>query len=256
MRNFKIITLLITSFFVISCNRSRLNKSKPINEYFKSMAFTPFTPPNDILTPMSIISYKKGQEVKAFSNDCEPKIIARIEESKTALLKSTITIKNDNDLDILLSPEILKVIDLKTALKDSIVKEISIEFIDPYIKVVSAVKGKEQILSSTKECIEQSKIKSNVIIHQVLGSKGLKFTFLSNGSKKITLTAKQAEIIGITPKFKQSLTGKSEINIDINMLYAYKGFDKQISSSLFEDDFIFIEMDSNNIEKLKEQSRE
>jgi hypothetical protein len=256
------VKLIILSFLFSGCIKRPVQSSRPklpLEDYMRTYKFVPFSTPNNIMSPASIIKFNKGaEEVIAFPGDCDSLNKFNINDivpGDIAAVNIESTINSSTSVSFVSYPELINKLNLTAAFRDSSVKKIKISLVDPFIKVIARVKEFTYIRSALGYCQEQVKDKSNVVISQVLGSQGLTFTFLTNGDREIKLSPSLLNLITSDADIKRTLEVNSSITISKMMYYGYRGFVGVISSGALKNINDIIDTTPEHINGLKNASR-
>ena len=110
------------------------------DDFLKAYKFTQFVPSNQIVEPLSIMTKNDGfQEFVAFPEDCSWSIEPNIVLSKTLLTSLNKRVDKYTNLDLNVSKDILRSANLLAILEYSKIESVNLEFIAPYLKVVSRI---------------------------------------------------------------------------------------------------------------------
>jgi len=225
----------------------------------KTYKFVPFSTPNDIMPPATIIKFNSGaEEVVAFSSDCDSvaKFVASdVVNGDVATLDEDFTITNPTSISLVAYPGLIKKLNLTLAFQDSSVKKIKITLVNPFIRVISRAKEYLYLTKAIKYCKDQVNEKDNIVISQVLGSEGLTFTFLSNDNRDVKLKADVVNIISADADVKSTLQSNSSITIAKTIFYGYRGFVGVVSSGLLEGVKDIVETSPEHINALKNANK-
>lgn len=257
-------SLFLTFLFllVISCDptkRGVKEQGSPLASYFETYHFTPFTTPNNVITPATIIYFNKGQEeVIAFPSDCDSlatfSAAADIVRSPTATLDSEFDITNVKDASLILSPELISRVNLNVALQDTSIKKVRIKLINPFVSILSRAKAFQIISGSKKYCQKQVQEKQNVIVHQVIGADGLEFSFIGSRNRVINLTSSLSNQISTDNALRTKLESEGTITLDQPMFFGYRAFKGNVSSGLFTDPSTIVEVSEDEIDRMKKST--
>ena len=235
------------------------NTQNALEEYFKVIKFVSFTTPNNGYLPSTIFRYSNGGEMAvAFPNDCDStmkfdtSILKKIDRL-TPIISETDS--NSTAISLVLDPELVKNLDLKSAFKSNRLKTIKMELIEPFSYAISESKALNLLFGGTNFCKKKSKGKGNIIIAEVLGSKGVKFSFLDSSNQLIKLDVGLSKIVSTVDSIQKSIQGSGVVISNKEMFYAYRAFDKTISHGAIEDKVILYQLEPSEIERMKKESK-
>jgi len=218
------------------------------DNFLKQYNFTQFVPSNQIVEPLSIITNTSGaQEFVSFPDDCSWVVSPNVKSSKTALSSLKKKVTNNSELNLDVANDLWESVDLGAVLGYSDITSIELEFINPYLKIVSRVSAQESFNSGSKSCKQAAANKSNLVIHQLLGVEGIKFKFIGSDGANINLNADLIEKANLKGELKREAEASGSIMLSESIYVGYRAFSGQLASGALSDRVAFTVLDPEEV---------
>ena len=223
------LTFLSTALLLLLCgcgsDKEMIRKSQtPLLEYLDQNGFTAFNPPRAGDGAGTIIQFnqQKQESIVFPASKCFPATPVPRAENKVALLETEYTLTADNKLELSL-PQLTKYqINLAASIGSNGVKSVSIKFDSPSIQRITKGEAKDYVrtLPKSDSCSEEIRRDGNLVVHTVLGARGLEYTFNGEGGTKLAVTAEILNSMKASPSTSQQFKGAA------SMKFKPENFDK------------------------------
>lgn len=219
------------------------------DDFLKAYKFTQFVPSNQIVEPLSIMTKNDGfQEFVAFPEDCSWSIEPNIVLSKTLLTSLNKRVDKYTNLDLNVSKDILRSASLLAILEYSKIESVNLEFIAPYLKVVSRISAQETFNSGSEVCKNAAENESNIVIHQLLGVKGVKFSFIGTDGKKVGFDAEFLKNANLKGEIRREAESNGSVTINENLYIGFRAFSGQLARGALSDRVAFTILDPKEVD--------
>ncbi|MDI1256709.1 MAG: hypothetical protein PSV16_11470 [Flavobacterium sp.] len=247
--------LLFFILVIISCKSSVVpNQKKDLNQFLKTYGFAPFKYSNASYGPLTIMKFSKNQDNEIIANPEDCIVINDLtfsSDESIYLLKTSYTIRDSVQAKALLPAGVLKQISFDAGFKNSSYKTIEIELIEPFINYVSTVKARNLFNESSTECKKEIINKNNLVIHKIIGARGIKYKFKNENGTSANLNLEIINKITVSPDFKRQLESNGEIISNQKMYLGFTAFKGRLLSGMVDDGNIdAIELNENEIKEI------
>lgn len=223
----KLIFIFFFAATLVACvsKKSGLESTKLLHEDLIKLGYEPIIPPSTILEPGTVIGYIDNVEViKATRESCSTEFI-RKKTHPTQIANKIYTVNSSNVADLTLSELSRYDIDLKALLTLKNIGKVTYQFIAPFIWSVDEITAEKHFKNSPEGCMTRAGAEGNVIIHQVIGAKGLKLAFFDKSDNKITAKAELLELVDANGSSNKVSVENGEIIDDQELFYGYRVFE-------------------------------
>lgn len=229
--------------------------------YLRTMRFTRIVPPRSGDGAGTIISFdQKGEEsIEASAAQCFTPRSVVPERYPTAAFDSEFTLTT-NDTVALTLPAILKTkLDLQANLSGAGVKKVTFRLIEPSETRITRLQAAElyEALPSDSLCKKYVDADRNLVIHTVLGAKGISYSFYGSNDTKIALTADLLNVVKAEPTLVSKYQGQSSLQVtgrDI-MFVGYRAWKAAEVKGLVAGGTVFEEATPDDIDRLRAAAR-
>lgn len=213
-----------------------MKKSRsPLTAYIEDNGFTPFNPPRSGDGAGTIIQFnsQKEESIVFDAKKCFPRTSVPIETKDIAALEHEYTLRSDSKLELSLPVLAKYKVDVKGAIGSNGVKSVNIKFDAPVIQRIAKGYAKDYVrsLNPADTCVEEITRDSNLVIHSVLGARGVEYTFNGEGGNKLSLTAEILNSMKVNPETSQQFKGASSLKFKVDntdkdqlMLFGYRAW--------------------------------
>lgn len=225
--------------------------TKTFDEFLDEYKFTQFVPANQIAEPLSIIRNRNSaQEIVSFPDDCSWETPPNIKSSKTAISSLDQTITSSGGLKAYASDEVLQSLNLGALIGSSSVKNIRVEFIDPYLKVVSRVSAQEAFSGASEACKNAATNENNLVIHQLLGVEGIRFNFVGSNGANVNLDADLSDKANLSGEIRREAEANGSITLNESIYVGFRAFSGQLAPGALNDRVAFTVLEPTEVDSI------
>lgn len=234
----------------------------PLVQFMEQNGFTAFNPPRSGDGAGTIIQFnpQKEESVVFPAGKCFPLTPVPRVTNQVALLEAAYTLTSDNRLEFSLPLLAKQEIDLKGAIGNNGVKSVSIKFDGPVMQRITKGEAKDYIrtLQKTDTCVEEINRDGNLVVHTVLGSRGLEYTFNGEGGNKLALTAEILNSINMSASSSGQFKGAASLTFKAKdfekgelMLLGYRTWRAADVPGALSANVEFVDLSKDDVKTLK-----
>tara|TARA_B100000749_G_scaffold270157_1_gene249657 strand:+ start:2942 stop:3718 length:777 start_codon:yes stop_codon:yes gene_type:complete len=252
MKNISIIFSSVAVFTIYGCQSNPPQEQVVAFEDFLSQyKFNQFLPANNVAEPLSVMRSINGyQEFVSFPDDCSWTVIPNVKSSGTFVVTLKKRNVNSSELNTYFVNDYLRNANFSAILSYSDVESIELEFIDPYVRLVSRTSAQKTFNSGSEVCKKAASNKRNIVIHQLLGVKGVKFNFVGSDGGSVNLNAEMTEKANLTGKIKREAEASGTISIEEDLYVGYRAFSGQLAAGALGDRVAFTILDPEEVKSI------
>ena len=199
-------------------------KEALLQSHFK--AFEPLRSNNGV---GAIVSFDKNglETIVTRPGTCLPVSQVPPERGDAAVVEVEFTATRADDASVNLSKYMTRGVDVAAALVQGEVSSIRFRLISPFQYTITAFDARKYIrsLKPGSPCIAEFKRQGNLVIHSVLGARGVEYRFFDQKSQQVSLTAKMLNLMGLSGNIARAQQGKAALVFnDKELLLGYRAW--------------------------------
>jgi len=255
MRRILVAVLSITA--VLGCAQTPvlLDAESQFEAYVRSSKFTAFVPPRDGDGAGSIVSFRRGEEgIVASPADCfRPERVVPSTQ-QVGVLDSEYELTTNDKIIIGLPGAFKTRLDLNADLSRAGVKRVKYRLLKPYTTRITLISARNYFntLPDGDPCRKLVDDDGNLLLHTVLGAKGIEYSFYGEKDAKMKLTAEILGLLKAEPDLASKYNGTSSLQLNENMLLGYRAWQlteiKGFATASGKD---FVELSPEEVERLR-----
>jgi len=253
MRN---LVILVCMLILSGCAHDSVG---PLKKYLEQHNYTSFNPPRSADGAATIVDFKNGSEsLVARAKQCLLSTSdIKVDRRDVAIAKTSYELTTDYGLELSLPKAILKDVDLAAAIGRNGVEKVSIALEKPFEDTISRYDVIQYLstLAQNTTCFELFSDDDNLLLNQVLGVKGIEYSFQDKNNTVIRLTAEILNSINVSPALTAGYVGKSSLSVDQEVLIGYRAWQITESAGVIGSPLDIEELSSENIEDLRNASK-
>lgn len=259
-----LLRLLLLAGFASASGCANVPKTaiSPLSQYMSTYDFELFSPPRSGDGIGTIIKFEAAQESIVFRRDrClpAPQVPSLDEGARSvAMLQGSYEIDQSATLELGISRALMTKalgapIDLSTAIGTNGIKKIKIAFVEPYRDAIEKGRAKDVVRAYAKghTCLEEFARSGNLVIHTVLGAKGIQYSFVGEGGNSVQITAALLDQLKVSPEFKNKWNGQLGFDVAGDVLIGYRAWKAMEVSGAFDNPLELIDLSSTDVSTLK-----
>ena len=237
-----------------------------LDDFIKSQGFTSFHPPRADDGLGAIISFdNKGREtIVAQPGDCiDPKAAGMLPKpGAVAIGVTSYKITKNNTFGASITGDgVAKAIGVSelnasAGIGTDKVASIEVKLTKPYrnrlvkLTTLNLIKGKP----ADWTCASLLGDKKNLLIQSVLGAEGISYTFTDEGGRKINLTLKLLQALGLSADMQKKYEGKGSLDFSGDILLGYNVWSLRSMSGLQSATTTLVALTPGNVEALRNKA--
>lgn len=199
-------------------------KEALLQNHFK--AFEPLRSNNGV---GAIVSFDKNglETIVTRAGVCLPVSKVPPERGEAEVVNWEFTATRADDASVNLSKYVTRGFDVAAAFAQGEVSSIRFRLIDPFQYTITAFDARRYIhsLKPGAPCIAEFKREGNLVIHSVLGARGVEYRFFDQKNRLISLTAKMLNMMGLSGNLAEAQQGKAALVFnDKELLLGYRAW--------------------------------
>jgi hypothetical protein len=231
----------------------------PLNSYMEKYGFTAFTPFREGDGAGTIVSFdsQKRESIIFSPANCLKPDAVKPGASGVALLAQEYTTTSSEQLELTLLQLTKYQVNVAGAIGQNGVRSVSIKLIDPVTQRIERGVAKDFTRSLKKDssCYEEVVRDGNLVIHTVLGARGVEYSFNGEGNQKLNLSVAILETIKLGPDISEKFKNKAGLQLlaDPNklMLFGYRAWIAKDVPNALQEGAELVALEKADIESLK-----
>jgi len=229
----------------------------PLEGEIKALKFTPFQPPRGGDGAGTVVSFNwRGEESPIAKSDCLVRSKNALERVPIGTMVTSYSLTNGGGFEFDLGKIWSNYVQLDAAFRLKEVKSIKVSLYEPFTEKIFLEPTKALIKSMTNSdsCFAHVDKKA-LILHTVLGAKGVSYEFIGEGGQNLKLNATIMKQIGLKPNLQSDYQGKASLNIKQEMLLGYRAWRVKTVRGVITPDTELEELMPKEVETLREAAR-
>lgn len=229
-----------------------------LRSYITKELFTPFIPPRSGDGAGTIISFdSRGVEtIVASVENCFSPLTVIPHQETILVLQNQLDLSNDDKIALSLPAAVGRKIDFNASLAGNGVAKVKFQLIEPFkihITLFDAQTFVQQLPPSSR-CRQILSNPDNLIVHTVLGAKGIEYSFYDKNDTKLVLTANLLSALKVDPTLTRTSEGTSSLSLkDRDMLFGYRAWKGTFFSGFGESGVKLTSLRPEEIESIRIQ---
>lgn len=230
-------------------------QQKDIKQFISYYGYTPFQYANSTYDPLTIMKLSRGasREIIADPEDCvemnNPRLVSK---GDVALLKTSYTVDSEQNASLVVPKELLRFLDLSSSFQNSKFRKVNIELVDPFVNYVSRIRAQRVFREAPDDCKDVASNQDNLIIHGVVGAKGVKYTIELDRETQGEFKARILDKIEANSDFSTKIDAEGSIIVDKQMYFGYTAFKGRFESGMGANgEFEVLEISKDQVSQVK-----
>lgn len=257
----RILCAVVVSALLSGCQHTPVlqDAESQLDAYVRASNFTLFVPPRDGDGAGSVVSFNDHREesIVASPADCfKPERVVPATQ-RVAVLDSDYELTT-NDKVVMGLPALFKSrLDLHADLSRAGVAKVKYRLIEPYTTRITLVAARNywRSIPADDACRKLVESDDNLLIHTVLGAKGIEYSFYGSNDAKMSVTAEILDVLKAEPTLASKYAGTSSIQLKDDMLLGYRAWQLVTVKGVVAGGREFIELSPADIERLRAARR-
>jgi hypothetical protein len=258
--------IVLTGIVVGGCGHTPVGPTPVLTQaesqfeaYVRNSSFTVFVPPRDGDGTGSVVSFndRREESIVASATDCFKPDRVIPASSRVVVLDSEYELTT-NDKVMLGLPALFKSkVDFSADLGNTGVRKVKYKLVEPYTTRITLISARNYFrqLAADDPCRKLVDNQGNLLIHMVLGAKGVEYSFYGENDAKLTINAEILKVLKVEPQFASKYNGTSSIKLDSNMLLGYRAWQLLDVKGIVAGGKDFVELTPVDVERMRSGTR-
>ena len=230
-----------------------------LESYLRSAKFTLFVPPRDGDGAGSIVSFNERREESIVASPAEcfnPDRVAPATQ-RVGVLDSDYELTTKDKIVVGLLALFRSKLDFNTDLGRAGVRRVKYKLFEPYTTRITLISARNhfRVMPADDPCRKLVDNQRNLLIHTVLGAKGVEYSFYGENDARMTLTVEILRSLKADAQLSSKYAGTSSIQLRGDMLLGYRAWQLVDVKGFAVSGKDFVELAPEEIERVRAAGR-
>lgn len=236
--------------------RAQPSSGDALESALRAQNFVLFKPMRSNTEAGSIIAFEAdgSESLIAVPERCLPPSKVSPSKGASALLDGAFTVAKADKSAADISRTLTRGVDVTAAVGRGEVSLVRYKFIDPFISSIPKLDTRAYVrsLPAKSPCREEFVRQGNLVVHTVIGAKGVEYTFHTQDGKQLSLTTRFLELLGFSIQSSRDKAGTSSLRFeDKPILMGYRTWTASSVSSAAGDELELVDLSAEDTDKLR-----